>query len=87
MAACIHEWGLVVSLPAVTTVCFSCAQQALNSAKAEAARLQAQDQSKLKELMDQKKELEKQLAVVSGHCEHHHGQREDGAEEEVKREP
>ncbi|XP_076464136.1 uncharacterized protein LOC143296192 isoform X3 [Babylonia areolata] len=35
---------------------------ALNSAKAEAARLQAQDQGKLKELMEQKLELEKQLA-------------------------
>ncbi|XP_076464127.1 uncharacterized protein LOC143296192 isoform X2 [Babylonia areolata] len=37
-------------------------EEALNSAKAEAARLQAQDQGKLKELMEQKLELEKQLA-------------------------
>ena len=38
--------------------------QALNAAKEEVSRLQAQEQAKLKELMDQKKELEKQLASV-----------------------
>ncbi|KAL8615739.1 hypothetical protein ACOMHN_007492 [Nucella lapillus] len=38
-------------------------EEALNSAKAEASRLQAQDQEKMKELMDQKRELEKHLAA------------------------
>ncbi|KAK7109459.1 uncharacterized protein C10orf67, mitochondrial-like isoform X3 [Littorina saxatilis] len=38
-------------------------EEALATAKAEAARLANQDMGKIKELMDQKKELEKELAV------------------------
>ncbi|XP_070210551.1 uncharacterized protein C10orf67, mitochondrial-like isoform X4 [Littorina saxatilis] len=42
---------------------FSSKKLALATAKAEAARLANQDMGKIKELMDQKKELEKELAV------------------------
>lgn len=42
--------------------------QALRQAKGEALKLQAEEQGRLKELMDQMKELEKQLSAVSKHC-------------------